>query len=79
MLSKAVQQINDQLINKIHIICDCNKKTLEVPNTLSEEILYHIITRLQNQSSVSDPSEHHHLNILRASQFWSIILRATGN
>ncbi|UZO04044.1 uncharacterized protein OCT59_024443 [Rhizophagus irregularis] len=78
MLSKAVQQINDQLINKIYIICDCNKKTLEVPNTVSEEILYHIITRLQNQSSASDPSEHH-LNILRASQFWSIILRATGN
>jgi hypothetical protein len=33
MLNKAVQQINDQLINKIFIICDCNRKTLEVPNS----------------------------------------------
>ncbi|GBC14226.1 hypothetical protein GLOIN_2v1789429 [Rhizophagus irregularis DAOM 181602=DAOM 197198] len=78
MLNKAVQQIDDQLINKIYTICNCKGKTLEVPNTVSEEILYHIITRLQNQSSASDPSEHH-LNILRASQFWSIILRSTGN
>jgi hypothetical protein len=33
MLNKAVQQIDDQLINKIFIICDCNRKTLEVPNS----------------------------------------------
>ncbi|PKY31752.1 hypothetical protein RhiirB3_449516, partial [Rhizophagus irregularis] len=78
MLNKAVRQIDDQLINKIYTICNCKGKNLEVPNTVSEEILHHIITRLQNQSSASDPSEHH-LNILRASQFWSIILRATGN
>jgi hypothetical protein len=45
---------------------------------MSEEILYHIITRLQNQSSTSNPSEQH-LNILGASQFWCTILRATGN
>ncbi|CAB4437490.1 unnamed protein product [Rhizophagus irregularis] len=78
MLNKAVRQIDDQLINKIYTICNCKGKNLEVPNTVSEEILHHIITRLQNQSSASDPSEHH-LNILRASQFWSIILRAIGN
>ncbi|UZO04042.1 uncharacterized protein OCT59_024441 [Rhizophagus irregularis] len=78
MLNKAVRQIDDQLINKIYTICNCKGKNLEVPNKVSEEILYHIITRLQNQSSASDPSEYH-LNILRASQFWSIILRSTGN
>src|ERR1051325_8284071 len=45
---------------------------------MSEDILYHIMTRLQNQPSASDPSEHH-LNILKASKFWYTILRATGN
>src|SRR6266536_6345403 len=45
---------------------------------MSEDILYHIMTRLQNQSSASNPSEHH-LNILGASQLWNTILRATGN
>jgi len=32
ILNKAVQQINDQLLNRIFIICDCKGKTLEVPN-----------------------------------------------
>jgi hypothetical protein len=45
---------------------------------MSEDILYHIITKLQNQSSTSNPSEQH-LNILGTSQFWCTILRATGN
>ncbi|RIA99608.1 hypothetical protein C1645_849990 [Glomus cerebriforme] len=78
ILNKTVQQINDQLTNIIFIICDCKSKTLDVPNSMSEDILCHIMTRLQNQSPASNPSEHH-LNILGASQFWNIILRATGN
>ena len=41
---------------------------------MSEDILYHIMTRLQCQSAASN-----HLNILKASDFWNIILRATGN
>src|SRR4051812_15296920 len=45
---------------------------------MSEDILYHIMTRLQSQSTASSDSEHY-LNILKASNFWNIILRATGN
>src|SRR5947208_16584286 len=45
---------------------------------MSENILYHIMTRLQSQSFASNPSEYH-LNILKARKFWNIILRATGN
>src|ERR1700722_19089712 len=45
---------------------------------MSEDILCHIMTRLQSQSSTSNPSEHH-LNIIGASQFWNTILRATGS
>jgi hypothetical protein len=45
---------------------------------MSEEILCHIVNRLQNQFSASNPSEIH-LNILGASELWKIILRATGD
>jgi hypothetical protein len=45
---------------------------------MSEDILYHIMTRLQRQSTASSDSEHY-LNILKASNFWNIILRATGS
>ncbi|GBC14841.2 hypothetical protein GLOIN_2v1788049 [Rhizophagus irregularis DAOM 181602=DAOM 197198] len=78
MLNKSVQQINDQLINKIYIICDCKTKLLMVQNSMSEEILCHIMNRLQSQFTASNPSEFH-LNILGASEFWRIILSATGD
>ncbi|GBB90017.1 hypothetical protein RclHR1_01690002 [Rhizophagus clarus] len=79
ILNKIVQQINDQLITKIFTICDCTQgRTLDIPNSMSEGILCHIINRLQSQSAISNPSENH-LNILGASKFWNIILRATGN
>jgi hypothetical protein len=33
ILNNTVRQINDWLLNKIFIICDCKSKTLEVPNS----------------------------------------------
>ncbi|GBC04613.1 hypothetical protein RclHR1_05780004 [Rhizophagus clarus] len=48
-----------------------------VPNLMSEEILCHIMTILQNKLSATNPSKHH-LNILGTSNLWNIILRATG-
>src|SRR3954467_1265327 len=45
---------------------------------MSEDILYHIMTRLSGQLTVSSPSEYY-LNILKESKFWRIILCATGN
>ncbi|RIA81638.1 hypothetical protein C1645_547708 [Glomus cerebriforme] len=78
ILNKTVQQINDQLIIRIYTICDCIQgKTLDVPNAMCEDILCHIITRLQSQSTASNSSEFY-LNILEASKFWNIIFRATG-
>ncbi|GBB91806.1 hypothetical protein RclHR1_01920010 [Rhizophagus clarus] len=78
IINNTVQQINDQLINTIFTICDCKGRTLEVPDSMSEEILYYIMDKLQSQPSASNPSQLY-LNILKAEQFWNIILRATGN
>ncbi len=33
ILNKAVQKTNDQLLNRIFIICDCKGKPLEAPNS----------------------------------------------
>ena len=33
ILNNTVRQINNWLLNKIFIICDCKSKTLEVPNS----------------------------------------------
>ncbi|PKY27156.1 hypothetical protein RhiirB3_477801 [Rhizophagus irregularis] len=79
MLNKSTLHTHDQLLNKIRIICDCKTtEILDVPNVISEDILYHIMTILQSQSTVSSASEHY-LNILKASKFWNTILRATGS
>ncbi|PKY54759.1 hypothetical protein RhiirA4_548384 [Rhizophagus irregularis] len=79
ILNKSTLQTHDQLLNKIRIICDCRTtKALEVPNMMSEDILYHIMNRLQSQSTASSASGLY-LNILKASKFWNIILRATGS
>ncbi|PKK67516.1 hypothetical protein RhiirC2_835340, partial [Rhizophagus irregularis] len=79
ILNKSTLQTHDQLLNKIRIICDCRTtKALEVSNMMSEDILYHIMNRLQSQSTASSASGLY-LNILKASKFWNIILRATGS
>ncbi|PKY50617.1 hypothetical protein RhiirA4_530802 [Rhizophagus irregularis] len=79
ILNKSTPQTHDQMLNNIRIICDCQTtKALNVPNMMSEDILYHIMTRLQNQSTASSASEYY-LNTLRASNFWNIILRANGS
>ncbi|CAI2182617.1 19463_t:CDS:10, partial [Funneliformis geosporum] len=78
ILNKNVQQINDQLLNKIFIICDCKGKSLEIPNSMSEDLLYHIMTRLQGQSTTSSHSEYY-LTTLKTTRFWNIILRASGS
>ncbi|GBC14826.2 hypothetical protein GLOIN_2v432849 [Rhizophagus irregularis DAOM 181602=DAOM 197198] len=72
----TIQQTYDQLLNKIRIICDCKTTmTLDVPNMISEDILYYIMTYLQKASKTSG----HHNTILKYSNFWNIILRATGS
>src|SRR3954452_18191733 len=45
---------------------------------MSENILCHIMTRLQDQSTISIPSEPY-LYVIKGSKFWRIILRATGS
>ncbi|CAI2163352.1 4918_t:CDS:2 [Funneliformis geosporum] len=77
ILNKMVQQADDQLMKEIFMICDCKDESLEVPNTICEDILCQIMFYL-SQLPVTNPSEQH-LSILRSSKFWNIIFRATGS
>ncbi|GBB88978.1 hypothetical protein RclHR1_01560014 [Rhizophagus clarus] len=74
ILDKTVRQINDWLLNKIFIICDCKRKTLVVPHSISEDILSYIMTKLQKKSEILG-----HYDILKDDKFWNIILHATGS
>ncbi|CAB4393294.1 unnamed protein product [Rhizophagus irregularis] len=78
ILNKTVQQANDELLHNIFVICFHKGEILEVPNSMSEDILYHIMTILQDQSSAFTSSQHH-LNILKASKFWNVVLCAGGS
>ncbi|CAB4494066.1 unnamed protein product [Rhizophagus irregularis] len=78
IFNKSALQTHNQFLNKIRIICDCETRPLDVPNMMCEDILYHIMNRLESQSTVSSSSDHY-LNIVKISKFWNIILRATGS
>ncbi|RGB41967.1 hypothetical protein C1646_810360 [Rhizophagus diaphanus] len=83
-LSKTIQQIDDQLINKILMICFCeSKSSLVIPNTMCEDIVNYIITRLQDQSLLLESGDsEQYLNIIQSighSKFWFLILNATGS
>ncbi|GES94812.1 hypothetical protein GLOIN_2v1481157 [Rhizophagus clarus] len=79
MINKTIKQIDYQLIDKIFSICDCkSNKILEVPNTISEDVLCYILDELQNRSNLSDASEQY-LNIIKSMKFWILILNATGS
>ncbi|RIA80531.1 hypothetical protein C1645_838539, partial [Glomus cerebriforme] len=66
ILNINIQQINDQLINRIFLICNCKGKTLEVPNALQDKLT------MSNASG-------QHLNIIKSKEFWIIVFNATGN
>ncbi|CAB4443923.1 unnamed protein product [Rhizophagus irregularis] len=82
ILNKTIQQINDQLINKILMICDCKSKSLVIPNTVCEDIICYIITRLQGQLLPESVDSEPYLNVIqsiRYNEFWFLILNATGS
>ncbi|PKB92568.1 hypothetical protein RhiirA5_444196 [Rhizophagus irregularis] len=64
--------------HNIFVICFHKGEILKVPNSMSENILYHIMTILQDQSSAFTPSQHR-LNILKVSKFWNVVLCAGGS
>ncbi|CAG8490949.1 4682_t:CDS:10 [Ambispora gerdemannii] len=83
-LDDVVQKSDQKLLGHIMDICGCdNQNQLKVPNKLSDEILLYIMNRLQKQISDSSSagkivSDNFHAALLESSDFWVVILQATG-
>ncbi|GBB99412.1 hypothetical protein RclHR1_03510006 [Rhizophagus clarus] len=83
ILDETIQQINDQLIDKILMICGCEgESSLVIPNEICEDIVCYIITRIQDQLLPESDDSEQYLNVIqsiRYNKFLFLILKATGN
>ncbi|GBC05045.1 hypothetical protein RclHR1_00600008 [Rhizophagus clarus] len=81
-INPSLQNHDEYLLKKMRVICGCINNDLNIPNKLCEEILSHIMTCLKNNSSHIDFEEFStrlHLSLFDSADFWTVILRATGN
>ncbi|RIB04411.1 hypothetical protein C2G38_683040 [Gigaspora rosea] len=76
------QNSDIMLLNKILRICKSNGQQLHIPNTLCEDIVFYILTKLQPSLSNIDMNiieDNFHMILLASSNFWVCILKATGS
>ncbi|GES78826.1 hypothetical protein GLOIN_2v1764819 [Rhizophagus clarus] len=81
-INSNVQNPDEYLLKKMRVICGCTNNNLNIPNKLCEEILIHIMTYLNDNSSNIDFEEFStrlHLSLFESANFWNVILRTTGN
>ncbi|CAG8495506.1 695_t:CDS:10, partial [Dentiscutata erythropus] len=76
-LTVSILCADNQLMTKIKLICDCTTDELEIPT--SEDVLYYIMTRLQNSCDSQTFTENFHLSLLKSGDFWIQLLKATGS
>ncbi|CAG8703494.1 18274_t:CDS:2, partial [Dentiscutata erythropus] len=83
-----VKYSDDQLLVKIIKICKSERQQLHIPNALCEDVVSHILTRLQKNIQNVDMDEIDekdiidddlHKLLLASSKFWIYILKATGS
>ncbi|CAG8529977.1 19075_t:CDS:2, partial [Dentiscutata erythropus] len=81
-LNSHISTTDDMLIKTIVQICDSSVQPLKVPNRLCESAICHILDVVNNKAmksgelNVSDDEQQ--LSLLKASEFWSFLLNATG-
>ncbi|CAG8663413.1 4922_t:CDS:2, partial [Racocetra persica] len=78
-LNSSMCIADNQLMAKIKLICNCSTDELKVPTRSSEDILCHIMTRLQSTFDSQTFSENFHLSLLNSGNFWIQVLKATGS
>ncbi|CAG8563026.1 45905_t:CDS:10 [Gigaspora margarita] len=82
-----VKYSDDQLLEKIIKICKSEKQQLNIPNTLCEDVVSHILTKLQENTPINMDEidetdiidDDFHKLLLVSSKFWVCILKATGS
>ncbi|CAG8479091.1 963_t:CDS:10 [Gigaspora margarita] len=81
-LNSSILCTDNQLMTKIKLICACSIDStdeLKVPTSFSEDVLCHIMTRLQTSFASQNFSDNFHLSLLKFGEFWIQLLKATGS
>ncbi|CAG8604391.1 25094_t:CDS:2, partial [Cetraspora pellucida] len=82
LIASDIRSINNNLMEMICLICGQNNKVnlenLDVPNSISENLLCHIMTCLENQTSQINTTEQQ-LDLIKNANFWRMIFNARGN
>ncbi|CAG8692509.1 10656_t:CDS:2, partial [Racocetra persica] len=82
LVAREIRNINNNLIEMIRWICGQNNKVnldnLDVPNSISESLLCHIMTCLENHTSQVYTSDQQ-LDLIKHTNFWRLIFNARGN
>ncbi|CAJ0901056.1 6354_t:CDS:10 [Entrophospora sp. SA101] len=73
MLNNMIKIPDVHLITKMSHVCGCSKDDLFIPDSLCEEILCHILTKLCDHVKFSDP-----LVLLKSAKFWITVFNAKG-
>ncbi|CAG8626843.1 3107_t:CDS:2, partial [Paraglomus occultum] len=80
-LGQSSWNADEHLLEKIRQICGCDGKQIRVPNGFCEDILFHILTKLQESASYQETdeiSDKFHQSLLDSRKFWVSVLTATG-
>ncbi|CAG8800511.1 22407_t:CDS:2, partial [Racocetra persica] len=84
-LGPNIKTGDNQLLGKIMQICRSNGQKLHIPNALCEEIIFHILTKLQENLPNIDINKMEIIEdnlqkiLIASSNFWVYILKATGS
>ncbi|RIB16990.1 hypothetical protein C2G38_2038117 [Gigaspora rosea] len=80
LVAREIRRIDKNLVEMICWICGQNKVNLEnldVPNSVSENLLCHILTCLENQTPQIYNTEQQ-LDLIKHTDFWRMIFNAKG-
>ncbi|CAH1761994.1 12274_t:CDS:10, partial [Entrophospora sp. SA101] len=65
--------IDNNLITKVKIICNCTSSNLDIPNELCGKIIYHIVSCLSVDAGDS------YYDLIDQAEFWKLIFDAQNN
>ncbi|CAG8764642.1 9708_t:CDS:2, partial [Gigaspora rosea] len=81
LVSKEIRRIDKNLIEMICLICgqnEVNLENLDVSNSISENLLCHILTCLESQTPQIYTTDQQ-LDIIKHTDFWRMIFNAKNN
>ncbi|CAG8759712.1 20936_t:CDS:2, partial [Cetraspora pellucida] len=82
LVARDIRSINNNLMEMICLICgqnnQINLENLDVPNSISENLLCHIMTCLESHTSQINSTEQQ-LDLIKHANFWRVIFDARGN